>query len=76
MVLMPTKPTRQNVVKRLQAAVAESGESLYAVAKGSGIDYSVLTRFMNNERGMNLTTAARLMDYLGLELRPVKGRGK
>lgn len=73
---MPAKHTRQSIVKQLQAAVVDSGESLYAVAKGSGADYSVLTRFMNNERGMNLTTATRLMDYLGLELRPVKKGGK
>jgi hypothetical protein len=57
-----------NMVEQLRKAVADSGQSLYAVAKGSGVDYSVLLRFMAAERGMTLDTAAKLAGYLGLEL--------
>ena len=61
-----------NVKELLRKAVRDSGQSLYAVAKGSGVNYAVLFRFMADQRGMNLDTAARLIDYLGLELRPIQ----
>lgn len=61
-----------NVSEQLHKAVHDSGQSLYAVAKGSGVSYAVLFRFMAGQRGMNLDTAARLIDYLGLELRPIQ----
>lgn len=73
---MPTKKNQKNAVEQLRSAVECCGQTLYAVAKGSGVSYAVLTRFLHGERGMNLDTAARLMDYLGLELRPVKKGGK
>lgn len=57
------------MIKQLKQAVKDSGQTLYRVAKDSGVDYSVLLRFMAGERGMNLDTAAKLVDYLGLELR-------
>ncbi|MEX2560928.1 MAG: helix-turn-helix domain-containing protein [Pirellulales bacterium] len=56
--------------KQLQAAVAATGESLYAVAQASGVPAPVLQRFMNNERGITLETAGKLAAYLGLALLP------
>lgn len=73
---MEKKRKKLNAVEQLREAVRQSGQSLYAVAKGSGVDYAVLSRFMHGERGLNLDTAARLMEHLGLELRPVKKGGK
>jgi transcriptional regulator with XRE-family HTH domain len=69
---MEKKRTKVNAVERLREALRNSGQSLFAVARSSGIDYAVLSRFMSAKRGMNLETAARLMEYLGLELRPAK----
>ena len=63
-----------NIEEQLRQAVADSGQTIYAVAKGSGANYSVLLRFMAQERGISLRTAARLTAYLKLELQPVKGR--
>jgi len=74
--IMAKKSTKANAVEQLREAVRQSGQTMYAVAKGSGVDYAVLSRFMADQRGLNLDTAARLMDYLGLELRPVKKGGK
>ena len=60
---------------QLKQAVADSGETLYRVAKDSGVDYSVLLRFMADERGISLETAGKLAAYLGLELRPARKGG-
>ena len=63
------------MTEQLRRAVADSVETRYRVAKDSGVDYSVLLRFMARERGITLDTAAKLAQYLGLELRPArKGR--
>ncbi len=70
---MTSKQTT-DIVEALRRAVTDSGQSLYGVAKGSGVDYSVLLRFMARERGMTLHTAAKLAAYLGLELRPMRRR--
>jgi hypothetical protein len=60
--------------KQLQAAVVATGESLYAVARSSGVPAPVLQRFMNNERGITLETAGKLAAYLGLTLLPAVER--
>lgn len=41
---------------------------LYAVAKGSGVDYSALMRFVKGERGLNLDSASKVAEYLELKL--------
>ena len=61
-----------NIAEQLLKAAKDSGQTAYALAKGSGIDRSVMLRYLSGERGLNLDTAARLAAYLGLELR--KGR--
>ena len=60
------------MVEQLRQAMADSGETLYAIAKGSGVDYSALLRFRAGERGLTLDTAAKVAEYLGLKL--TKGR--
>ncbi len=63
-----------NIAEQLLKAAKDSGQTAYALAKGSGIDRSVMLRYLSGERGLNLETAARLAAYLGLELRPRKGK--
>ena len=63
-----------DIAKALQQAIRDSGRTLYRVGKDSGVDYSVLLRFMADERDIRLATAARLAGYLGLELRPARPR--
>ena len=58
------------LTKQLQAAIAATGQSLYAVAQASGVAAPVLQRFVNGERGITLETAAKVADYLGLSLLP------
>jgi len=55
---------------QLQAAIAATGQSLYAIAQASGVAAPVLQRFVNGERGITLETAGKLAAYLGLALMP------
>lgn len=57
-----------NVIEQLRKAIEDSGESLYAIGNESGVDQSVMSRFMNDERGISLETASKLCSYLGLRL--------
>lgn len=62
---------KKTIVDQLRQALAQSGQTEYAIAKGAGISQSVVNRFVNGERGIGLETAAKLCAYLGLELRSV-----
>src|SRR4028119_1940644 len=59
---------RLDLGEQLRAAVAETGESLYAVAKRAGISYAILHRFMAGKRSINLETADQIAKALGLIL--------
>jgi len=59
----------KNIVEQLKQAIAKSHETEYAIAKGAGVSQSVLNRFMHGERGISLETAAKLCEYLKLQLR-------
>ncbi len=54
--------------EQLRAALAESKLSAYALAKESGVDAAVLSRFLSGERDITLGTAAKLAHVLGLTL--------
>jgi transcriptional regulator with XRE-family HTH domain len=57
-------------VDQLQHAIKRSGDTQYAIAQATGISQSVLNRFLNGERGISLDTAAKLCQYLALDLVP------
>ncbi|MCY2988047.1 MAG: helix-turn-helix domain-containing protein [Planctomycetota bacterium] len=61
------------LAQQLQAALAATGQSLYAIAQASGVAAPVLQRFVNGERGITLETAGKLAAYLGLALLPDLG---
>ncbi len=59
------KPTLTDV---LQKAIAESGLTLYRIAKDTGVVKTCLIRFMRGETSLRLDKADVLAEYLGLEL--------
>lgn len=60
---------------QLREAISGSGMSCYEIAKQAGVTKSQLSLFINNQRSLTLTSAAKIARVLGLELRPVrKGR--
>ena len=62
---------------QLRRAVRESGMTRYALSKTTGVSQAVLCRFVAGTAGMSLDSIDRLMDVLGLEIRPRKrARGK
>ena len=67
---MGRKKARPLVSEALRQAIRDSGFSLYRVAKGAGVGYSSLHRFMSGERAVSLDVFDRLCASLGLELRP------
>jgi transcriptional regulator with XRE-family HTH domain len=59
---------KKNIVDQLRRAMRESGETEYAIAKASVVSQSVVNRFVSGERGISLETAAKLCEYLEIEL--------
>jgi transcriptional regulator with XRE-family HTH domain len=61
----------------IRAAVRASDQTPYAIAKGSGIARSQLSRLLSGESGMSVDTIERLADYLGLRITiEPKGRNR
>lgn len=60
---------RTTIVQQLRQAMLDSGQTEYAIAKASGVNQSVVNRFLSGERGINLETAAKLCLHLNLNLR-------
>ena len=54
----------------IRRAIEESGMSRYRLSRESGVTQAALSRFMHGKRGLTLDSADRLMDVLGLEIRP------
>ncbi len=61
-------PKGKTIIEQLRHAMVNSGQTEYAIAKGSGVSQSVVNRFARGERGISLETAARLCSYLKLDL--------
>ena len=64
------------IAESLRAAILNSKQTRYAIARGSQIDHAVLRRFMNRERDIKLKTAECLAGYLELELVKKKKKSK
>ena len=66
---------KTDLARELRAAFKVSGMSRFALSKRSGVSYSVIHRFIGEERDLTLGTASKLATVLGLELHPKrKGR--
>jgi DNA-binding phage protein len=62
----------RSLVDELRDAILNCGETEYRVAKESGVAQPILNRFLREERGISLETAAKVCKYLGLHLAPVR----
>ena len=60
------------LTQQLRKAMKDSKQSRYAIAKGSGVDYAVVSRFLDGISDIRLSTAGRLAEYLDLELKPAR----
>jgi hypothetical protein len=69
-----SKPKMSTVVRQ---AVKNSGETIYSVAKGAGVTYANLMRFLSRDRELSQGELDALIAYLGIRLViPVKPQAK
>jgi hypothetical protein len=70
------KKQAKHISEQLRQAIRDSGESLCHIANGCGVDDGMLSRFMRSLRGMSTKSVDRLCEYLNLELRESKRKGR
>lgn len=58
----------KDIEEALRKAIVESGMSRYQISKLSGVADSQLCFFVNGQRSMTLTCAAKVAEVLELEL--------
>ena len=61
--------THKTMTDALKQAVQESGESLYAICKATGLNEDSLSRFMRGRQSLRLDLADRLAAHFGIECR-------
>ena len=71
---MRKKNNKNPISAPLRRVIRERGLTAYAVAKTAGVSVDAVQRFLNDERGLTLTTVDKLARSLRLTLCPV-GRG-
>jgi hypothetical protein len=59
---------RPTVTESLRQAIRDTGETLYRVAKDSGVAYASLYRFMASQRDISCPNIDKLCRYLGMRL--------
>lgn len=64
-----------DIARRLRAAIEASGKSRYALARETGVDESVINKFMGG-KDIRLETAGKLMDALGMKVLTKPSRRK
>jgi plasmid maintenance system antidote protein VapI len=64
--------TVKDIEMQLREAILGSEMSRYEIAKRAGVAHSQMSLFINGQRSLTLTSAAKIARVLGLELRPVK----
>ena len=68
-----TMREESTITKALKHAMRESGESLYRIAKSSGVNHDSLSRFLHGRTSLRLDLADRLAAHLGVKVyRPGK----
>ena len=65
---------KDNIEERLRQAIVDAGVSRYRLSAMSGVSDGVLSHFVNRQRSITMTTAAKIADALDLELMPKKRR--
>ncbi len=64
------------VTEALKQAVCESGESLYAICKATGLNEDSLSRFMRGRQSLRLDLADKLAAYFNIECRQARRKRK
>jgi transcriptional regulator with XRE-family HTH domain len=62
------------LIAQLKEKIQQSGRSLNQLGIASGVDVSMLSRFMRGERNLSLQAAEKVCDALGLALAEARRR--
>lgn len=62
------KKLPERFTDQLRFHIEESGLSTYRLEKETGVNNSILSRFLRDERGLSMDVIDRLCQYLGLRL--------
>jgi len=60
---------KKDMVDVLKAAIKASGKTHYRIAKDAGITPAMIDRFMAGTRDLRFTSASKVAEALGLELK-------
>ena len=60
------------VVTVVRDAIRRDNRSITRLARDAGVSQSQVSRFVSGQRGVTINTMERLLDSLGLELRPLR----
>jgi hypothetical protein len=63
---------KSTLAQQLRQAIREADETPHGIAIQTGIDHSLLSRFLRAERDLRLETAGKIAAHLKLELRAVR----
>ena len=73
----------RNVIEQLRQTILDADVSRYRIAKDTGLDRSMLHRFVHTDAAMRMDSFSILCDYFGLRLertakptRKAKSKGK
>ena len=58
-----------NMSDTLRSAMQASGFTDYRISRMTGVHASIIGRFLKGERGISLTTAGKIAEAVGVELR-------
>lgn len=63
------------ISEALRHTIRNSGQTIYAIAKETGLEAASIRRFMAGRQSLRLDMADRLARHLGMELKQTKKRG-
>jgi Helix-turn-helix len=66
--VMPRRPKHPPASEVVRKAILESGLPIRELARRTGVEPSVLSRFMSGQTGISLSTFEKLADELGLRV--------
>jgi predicted XRE-type DNA-binding protein len=56
--------------EQLRQAICDSGQSQLSISRATGVQQSILSKFLSGQRGLGIASIEKLVEHLGLELQP------
>lgn len=68
--------TVSQVLQKAVLLKVNSGITRHSIAKGAGVQYSTLVRWLDEGRDIRASTLDAIAEYVGFELRPIHTKKK